>query len=45
MNADALSRLPLAEVIEEENAADQVLMIDLLEDAPVKNTKQIRRWT
>lgn len=43
-NADALSRLPLPEIIIQEEENDQVLMIDVLDDAPV-NTAQIRQWT
>lgn len=41
-NADALSRLPLPQ-IEEEDVEDQVLMLDVLEDPPI-TTKQLRQW-
>ncbi|XP_055721195.1 uncharacterized protein K02A2.6-like [Salvelinus fontinalis] len=43
-NADALSRLPVPEIISQEEENDQVLMIDVLDDAQV-NTAQIRQWT
>jgi hypothetical protein len=43
-NADALSRLPVPEIIIQEEENYQVLMIDVLDDAPV-NTAQIRQWT
>nr|XP_023659478.1 uncharacterized protein K02A2.6-like [Paramormyrops kingsleyae] len=42
-NADALSRLPVTEVVREE-AHEQVLMMDLLDDA-LLDTSQIKRWT
>ncbi|RXN15994.1 putative protein K02A2.6-like protein [Labeo rohita] len=42
--ADALSRLPIKDEETEEKKSEQVLMLDVLGDAPV-NTPQIRRWT
>ncbi|RXN33535.1 putative protein K02A2.6-like protein [Labeo rohita] len=43
-NADALSRLPIPGEGELDDANDQVLMMDLMDDSPV-NAVQIRRWT
>ncbi|XP_033993597.1 uncharacterized protein K02A2.6-like [Trematomus bernacchii] len=43
-NADALSRLPLSEDVRESETAEQVLMIDLLDDTLV-DTAKIKHWT
>ncbi|KAJ8370490.1 hypothetical protein SKAU_G00105180 [Synaphobranchus kaupii] len=43
-NADALSRLPVPERVEDDSLQGQVLMIDHMDDAPV-NMSQIRKWT
>lgn len=43
-NADALSRLPLPESCPAEGEEDQVLMLDVMDDAPV-TTEQVKRWT
>ena len=42
-NADALSRMPLAELGGDE-AKEQVLMMDLLDDS-LLDSNQIKRWT
>ncbi len=42
--ADALSRLPVKDEATEEKSSEQVLMLDVLGDAPV-DAFQIRRWT
>lgn len=42
-NADALSRLPLPQTEEEEDT-DQVLMIEVMDDAPI-TTAQVKQWT
>ncbi|XP_041823137.1 uncharacterized protein K02A2.6-like [Melanotaenia boesemani] len=42
-NADALSRLPLPHT-EEEDDADHVLMLDVMEDPPI-TTAQVKQWT
>ncbi|KAJ8337557.1 hypothetical protein SKAU_G00365230 [Synaphobranchus kaupii] len=43
-NADALSRLPVPELVEDDSLQGQVLMIDHMDDAPV-NMSQVRKWT
>uniref|UniRef100_A0A3B3B4L9 Gypsy retrotransposon integrase-like protein 1 n=1 Tax=Oryzias melastigma TaxID=30732 RepID=A0A3B3B4L9_ORYME len=43
-NADALSRLPLPETTPEKELVEQVLMMDVLDDA-LLDTRQIKRWT
>ncbi|XP_039456715.1 uncharacterized protein K02A2.6-like [Oreochromis aureus] len=43
-NADALNRLPVADSAPEQEMAEQVLMMDVLDDTLV-DTAQIKRWT
>ncbi|XP_034094911.1 uncharacterized protein K02A2.6-like [Gymnodraco acuticeps] len=43
-NVDPLSRLPLSEDVQESETAEQVLMIDLLDDTLV-DTAKIKHWT
>ncbi|XP_039887198.1 uncharacterized protein K02A2.6-like [Simochromis diagramma] len=43
-NADALSRLPVPDSAPEQEMAEQVLMMDVLDDTLV-DTAQIKRWT
>ena len=43
-NADALSRLPLPETPPVGREEEHVLMIDVMDDAPV-NLEQVRQWT
>ncbi|KAJ8365056.1 hypothetical protein SKAU_G00138870 [Synaphobranchus kaupii] len=43
-NTDALSRLPVPELVDDDSLQGQVLMIDHMDDAPV-NMSQVRKWT